>query len=254
MKLYAMICGYVRGRKKIFLPETKSDDFVETPVPVFLITHPEGNVLFDTGPHPDAFKDAAARWGGLAKAFQPIGDESCGVLSQLEKIGFGPEKIKYVVMSHLHFDHAGGNEFFPESIFLVSKKELQCAKTPENEGKGYFRADWDHPLNYREIDGELDIFGDGKLTIMPVQGHTPGHQILIVRLEKQGTMVLSGDGAAFKEHYYDFVVPRNNMDSDQALQSIKDLQARVEKEKALLIHGHDPSQWEEIKKAPEYYE
>ncbi len=90
MKLYAMICGNMRARQKIFLPDTESDVFAEHPIPVFLITHPQGNVLFDTGPHPDAFKDAASRWGGLAKAFKPIGDESCGVLSQLEKIGFGP--------------------------------------------------------------------------------------------------------------------------------------------------------------------
>ena len=254
MKLYAMICGHMRARQKIFLPDTESDVFAESPIPVFLITHPQGNVLFDTGPHPDAFKDAASRWGGLAKAFKPIGDKNCSVLAQLKKIGFGSEKIKYVVNSHLHFDHAGGNQFFSKSTFLVSKKELECAKTPENEGKGYFRADWEHPLTYRKIDGEMDLFDDGKLRIMPMPGHTPGHQILAVRLEAEGTVVLSGDGAAFKEHYYDFVAPRNNMDSKQAIQSIKDLHSMVEKEKAFPIHGHDPSQWKEIKIAPGYYD
>ena len=55
MRLYAMICGRVRCRLAIFLPETEKDRYVDMPMPVFLITHPEGNVLFDTGPHPDVF-------------------------------------------------------------------------------------------------------------------------------------------------------------------------------------------------------
>ena len=74
-----------------------------------------------------------------------------------------------------------------------------------------------------------------------------------MRLAEQGPVILSGDGAALKAHYYDGVVPRNNMDVERASASIKDLQARVAKENAFLIHGHDPEQWAEIKKAPQYY-
>jgi glyoxylase-like metal-dependent hydrolase (beta-lactamase superfamily II) len=248
-----MTCGQIRGRKNVYIPDADKNLSIETPLPIFLITHPQGNVLFDTGPHPDVFKDAFARWGGLAKAFQPVGKESDGALSQLAKIGIGPEGIRYVVNSHLHFDHAGGNEFFPDATFLVSAKELAFATIPDNEGKGYFRADWGHPLDYQEVDGELDIFGDGKMMIVPMPGHTLGHQILIVRLKEQGTVILSGDCVTFREHYYDFVVPRNNLDSEQALESVKKLHTLVEAEKAFLIHGHDPQQWEGIKKAPDYY-
>jgi hypothetical protein len=56
-------------------------------MPVFLVEHPQGNVLFDTGPHPDAFQDAASRWGEIARWFRPQGDETSGVLGQLGTVG-----------------------------------------------------------------------------------------------------------------------------------------------------------------------
>lgn len=254
MRLFAMTCGRLRCRKAVFLPESEKDLYVDIPVPVFLITHPEGNVLFDTGPHPDVFTDAASRWGGLAKAFAPVGDEKDGILQQLEKSGFAPDTIKYVVNSHLHFDHAGGNQFFPDSLFFVSRKEFVCAQNPENEGKGYFEADWDHPLNYRTIDGEHDIFNDGTLKVIPMPGHTPGHQILRVTLQQQGVVILSGDSVPFRKNYEAFVVPRNTIDTHQALQSIRDLHKLVEEENAFLIHGHDPDQLNTLRRAPEYYD
>jgi glyoxylase-like metal-dependent hydrolase (beta-lactamase superfamily II) len=254
MKLHAMSCGRIRGRKHIFVPDAPKEEFLQSPIPVFVILHPRGNILFDTGPHPSAFQDPIARWGGLAKAFEPMGDETSGILAQLESLHLKPEDIRYVVNSHLHFDHAGGNQFFPKSIFLVSRKEMEWARNPDSKGKGYFPDDWDHPLSYREIEGEWDIYGDGSLMIIPLPGHTPGHQGLLVRLRKQGAMILSGDSVPCQENYRDSIISRNNLDGDQALRTIQKLHEWVEKEKAFLIHGHDPNLWEKIKKAPEYYE
>ena len=253
MKLYAFSCGRIRCRKNVFVPDVEKDVVIEAPMPVFLITHPEGNVLFDTGPHPEVFKNPS-RWGGLAKAFMPLGDETSGVVDQLKKVGMTPHDIRYVVSSHLHFDHCGGNVFFNESTFLVSKNDMACAGNSEFEGKGYFRADWDQPLTYREIEGELDIYGDNSLLIVPMPGHTLGHQILLVRLKKQGAVILSGDSVPCSENYVHGAVSRNNMDNDGAVKSIQKLHELVDRENAFLIHGHDPSQWETIKQAPDYYE
>ena len=253
MKLYAISCGLLRCRKNIFVPNVDNNTFIECPMPVFLITHPVGNVLFDTGPHPDVFKNPISRWGGLAKVFEPIGNERSGILCQLEKVGVLPEKIKYVVNSHLHFDHAGGNQFFTDSTFFVSKIELESARNPENEGKGYFEKDWNYPLNYYEIEGEADIFRDGSLVIIPMPGHTPGHQVLLVRLRKQGTIILSGDSVPCQENFQDLILARNNMDNHDALFTIQKLRTLVKKENAFLIHGHDPVQWARIKKTPEYF-
>jgi len=254
MRLYALTCGYIRCRKNVFVPDAPREEIIEGPTPAFVVLHPQGNVLFDTGPHPGVFQDAFARWGGLAKAFEPLGDERSGILAQLEAINLKPEDVRYVVNSHLHFDHAGGNQFFPKSTFLVSRKEMEWAKKPENEGKGYFRADWDHPLAYREIEGPFDLYGDGSLVIIPLPGHTPGHQGLLVRLKKDGAMILSGDSVPCEENYLASKIPRNHLDEEQARKTIHRLHDLIGKEKALLIHGHDPAQWEKIKKAPDYYD
>ena len=132
MRLYVMSCGRIRGRKTIFLPETPKDQYMESPMPVFLITHPDGNVLFDTGPNPEVFEDPASVWGGVAKVFQPIGDKESSVVAQLKKIGLTPDDVKYVVNSHLHFDHAGGNRFFPRATFLVTVFGIGICQTGQS--------------------------------------------------------------------------------------------------------------------------
>ncbi len=255
MKLYAMSCGYLRCRKVAFVPTADRSIVMDSPMPVYLITHPGGNVLFDTGPNPVVFDDPVKHWGGVAKAMNPLGDKDSGIVAQLEKIGFRPRDVKYVVNSHLHSDHAGGNRFFPEATFFIQSKELECGKNPDSAEKGYIRADWDDDnLHYRAIDGELDIYQDGALRIIPMVGHTPGHQVLLVRLKNQGAVVLSGDSVPCEENYVQSLVTRTNMDNDLALRSIGRLHQLVAAEAAFLIHGHDPIQWERIRKAPAYYD
>lgn len=248
-----MTCGLLRSRKNIYVPDVDDDVMIESPMPVFLIEHPQGSVLFDTGPHPNVFKDAPSRWGGLAKAIRPIGDHKSGILQQLKTIGVTPASIRYVVNSHLHCDHAGGNQFFGQSALLVQKKEMECARNPQYEGNGYFRSDWDHPLHYEEIEGQVDIYGDGRLMLIPMPGHTAGHQMLLVRLKEQGTVILSGDCVPCRENYMGSKVSRTNMDDAEALRSIGKLEELVASEKGFLIYGHDPVQWAEIQKAPDYY-
>ncbi len=253
MKLYPIICGRLRCRKNVFVPDVDRNETIEAPIPVFLITHAQGNVLFDTGAHPDAFRDADYRWGGIAKAFQPIGGEESGILMQLRNMGMDPREIRYVVNSHLHIDHAGGNQFFKKSSFLVPKEEIECAKNLENEGKGYNKADWDHPLNYLKLEKTFDIYGDGTLILIPTPGHTLGHQIMLIRLRGEGNFILSGDCVPCRENYLQIKISRNNMDDGQALSSIHKLYQLVSEENAFLIHGHDPLQWKEIRKTPDFY-
>jgi len=255
LKLYAMSCGRIRSRKKIYIPSAPKEEYVEAPMPVFLVKHPGGNLLFDTGPNPEVFINADAVWGGLAKAFQPIGDKDSGVVAQLKnRLGLAPDDISYVVNSHLHFDHSGGNRFFPDATFLVSQRELECARRPDLEGKGYFRAEWDLPLNYRTVEGELDVFGDGRIIIYPMPGHTPGHQAMLVRLEKHDPILLSGDSAAFRENFEQRVLPLNHLNKEEARLSIDRLHELMAKQKTMIIYGHDEEQWKSLKKAPAYYE
>ncbi len=249
-----MSCGRIRCRKNIYIPEADRDEYVDSPVPVFLVKHPEGNVLFDTGPNPEVFEDPAAVWGGLAKAFLPIGDKESGIVAQLKKIGLAPGDVKYVVNSHLHFDHAGGNRFFPDATFLVSALEMECARRPELEGKGYFSSDWDIPLDYHPLEGAFDIFDDDRLIIHPMPGHTPGHQGMLIRLDKTGPIILAGDATPCHENFEQRLISRNNLDDEQARMTIDRLHEMVACEKAVVIYGHDQREWERLKEAPTYYD
>ena len=108
VKLYAFTCGTVTGEFGRLMEGGEGD--ITLPVPVFLIEHPKGRALFDTGLHPDCQRDPARRLGarlaGLFRiGFQP-GEE---VSARLEAIDRDPGKIDLVINSHFHFDHVGGN-------------------------------------------------------------------------------------------------------------------------------------------------
>ncbi len=87
--------------------------------------------------------------------------------SRLEAIDRDPGKIDFIVNSHLHFDHAGGNELVPNATMVVQKREWQAAQDPETAAKvGFFRADFDHGHKVMQVDGEHDLFGDGSVVCL----------------------------------------------------------------------------------------
>ncbi len=78
-----------------------------------------------------------------------------------------------VVCSHLHPDHCGCNQFFKKAQFFVHVRELAAART-EGVSAGYLVQDWDHGLPTTGVEGQHDLFGDGRAVLVPLPGHTPG--------------------------------------------------------------------------------
>src|SRR5436190_16852250 len=111
MQLLGFTCGTVTMKKRAAIDEGVG--MVTMPITAYLITHPRGNVLFDTGPHADLLDPASKRLGDLSKymtlSFQPEDH----ILARLASAGVQPDDIAVVVNSHLHYDHAGGNSSFP---------------------------------------------------------------------------------------------------------------------------------------------
>jgi len=91
----------------------------------------------------------------------------------------------------------------------------------------------------RKINGDLDVFGDGSITIISTPGHTPGHQSLLVRLPKRGNVILTGDAAHFKENWDLDHVPGFNFNQEQSHASMNKLKALAEKEHAEVWINHE---------------
>jgi N-acyl homoserine lactone hydrolase len=170
----------------------------ELPIPAYLIEHPKGRALFDTGMHPDCQRDPAARVGpritGLFSFHYRPGEEISARLAAFDR---DPARIDFIVNSHFHFDHVGGNAFIPNATMVVQRREWEAALDPDTAARhGYNRADFDLGHDVVQVDGEHDLFGDGSVVCLPTHGHTPGHQSLKVRLDS-GDVVLAADACYF---------------------------------------------------------
>jgi N-acyl homoserine lactone hydrolase len=249
LQIYALCCGYLEFDRQIFFPDQALGTRMTIPVASYLLLHPQGQVLFDTGVHCQAIRDPIRRLGERrATRFtvrSQVGDD---VVSQLALIGMRPADITHVINSHFHFDHCGGNEFFPQATFLVQRREMARARGPDNP---YDPQDFDHPLTYHLIDGDYDIFGDGQLVLIPTYGHTPGHQSLWVRDGQATPLVFTGDACYTQEHLDRNVLPQAVWDGEAMAHSLTTLRKLRDQHGATLFYGHDPGQWQAIRHAPE---
>ena len=257
MKLYAMSSGTLDLDKGWLTAGRDMGKFITIPVPMFLIDHPKGLVLYDTGMHPDVSVDALKYWGPVAKVFIPHMKPGQAIDKQLIKLGYKPQDVKYVILSHMHLDHAGGMTLFPNATFIVRKAELQTAWWPESFQRGaYMLKDFQDTrgYNYIEIGNEdYDVFNDGSLISINTQGHTQGHQSLIVNLPKSGMIVLTGDSCYMMENLNQRVVPGIVWDPVLAVKAIDKLRWLRANKGAFIITGHDSDAWNEVKHAPAYY-
>ncbi len=110
--------------------------------------------------------------------------------AQLKKHGVNPDEIETVVMTHLHWDHAGGNMYFPNAKFYVQRRELEYAVAPLAIQKNAYNYELVFKTRYEVIDGECCIT-DG-ISVIPTPGHSPGSQSVIVDTE-DGKYIIVGD-------------------------------------------------------------
>ena len=252
MKMHFLPCGRVRMRKNIFLPTAERGETIELPVASALLQHNQANVLFDTGCHPAVPEDPEGRWGGLAKLMVPIMRPGEHVLTGLAGLGLGPDDIDVVINSHLHPDHCGCNAFFRKATFLVHADELAAARAPGSEASGYLTADWDQPIPFDEIEGERDVFGDGRIVLLPLPGHTPGSIGALAQLDRSGVFLLAGDTVSLRETLDTGILPRNTWNPDALAKSLAEVR-RIESAGATIICSHDAQQWASLRKGSDVY-
>ena len=253
MKMHALSGGRIQMRKSFFYPDAEREERAELPVSCFLLRHPQGNVLFDTGCHPSVETDGEARWGGLVKFMTPILKPGENVIAELATLDLTPDDIDLVVNSHLHCDHCGCNEFFKKASFLVHAKEIAVVEDPDMEGKGYFRADWDHPMPMEAVEAEKDIFGDERLVALPLPGHTPGSMGVLANLDRSGSFLLASDALSIYDSLRTDFSPKNNWNAELFVASLAVIR-RIEKGGVQVLCGHDAKQWASLKKGREFYD
>jgi glyoxylase-like metal-dependent hydrolase (beta-lactamase superfamily II) len=219
------------------------------PVPAYLIEHPKGRLLFDTGLHPDTQVDPDRRLGRLAPfhtvAFAP-GEE---ITARLRTLDVAPETVDVIINSHLHFDHCGGNALLPNATLLIQRREWEAGHDADLiERVFYAPHDYDHGHRLKTIDGEHDVFGDGSVVCLPTHGHTPGHQSLRVRIDG-AEVVLTGDACYLRRTLEHLHLPTAMFDREQMLASLGRLRA-LRDAGAMIVTGHDPETWRTIPQAP----
>jgi glyoxylase-like metal-dependent hydrolase (beta-lactamase superfamily II) len=217
---------------------------VQVPVPFYVIEHPEGVTLFDCGLHA-ALEDPQDRYRQALQSqdLDVTFDAQDTVTSHLQRLDIDPDRVRYVVLSHLHFDHAGGLHQVPNATLVVQRAEWAAGFDDELAAR-YFLAKRFFDLGHqvRLIDGEHDLFGDGCVTCTPSPGHTPGHQSLRVR-SAEGDHILVADAC-----YNSQVVESRNFPdfSDHtAMNRSLDALLALRGPGTVMIFGHDPAQWGE---------
>jgi glyoxylase-like metal-dependent hydrolase (beta-lactamase superfamily II) len=255
LRVYALCGGYVELDSAMMLPDRAPGTPWTVPVPAFLVVHAAGRLLFDTGLHPATITDPVGRLGEeRARRLRVRSRPGDDVVSQLALVGLGADDVTHVANSHFHFDHCGGNEFFPRATFLVQQRELEAARDPAVLATRRYApsaADFDHPLTYRPVAGEHDVFGDGTVVLVPTHGHTPGHQSLRVRPDARTDFVLTADACYTRENMDRELLPGILWDADEMARSLRRLRALRDREGATVVYGHDPAQWQELPRAPE---
>ncbi|HZC99576.1 MAG TPA: N-acyl homoserine lactonase family protein [Actinomycetes bacterium] len=219
------------------------------PMPMFAIDTKDGWVLFDTGCDPNVTTDPEGTWGKLARAFKVEMTEEDHQLHRLWSIGVRASDVAHVVVSHLHMDHAGGLRFFPHSRIHVQKAEYRWALHPDRvAGAGFLRSDFDHPqLTYELHEGDAEIVPG--VHVVLTDGHTPGHQSLVVDLPR-GRVLITGDAAYQRSQIDRLVPPPVTTDDGAAVRSLARIRAFQIRDRATVLVNHDRETWASMRIAP----
>jgi hypothetical protein len=216
--LYALQNGFMGAERSLLFYGEYSEARVQIPIACWLIKTTDGVVLFDTGVSPRAVP-GLMRNDPLAR----FTDEDL-LVHRLDALGLETDTVGMVVMSHLHYDHAGGAHLFPKAELVVQKDEYAYAHYPASFFEPfYYRKNFDLPgYRWRLLDGDTELAPG--LTVLRTDGHTPGQR-----------------------------VPGVVWNPTLALHSIKRITTLARLLNARIFPGHDPEFWKTVTRSPDAY-
>jgi N-acyl homoserine lactone hydrolase len=249
---------YVLDGGTLNIPDTspyrlKKEDLATKDMSVasFLIVHPKGTLLWDAGAVPDSAFPSGGGPGTIRYA-----TATKTLHAQLAEIGYAPSDINYFALSHFHWDHVGNANMFAGSTWLVTKAEQDIMFTdppsPRTEPQNFSALKNSKTVVLNTPD--YDVFGDGSVVIMAAPGHSPGHQVLFLKLKKTGPVMLSGDLYHYPEERRLNLIPLTEFNADQTVASRASVEAFLKKTGAQLWIQHDLTANAKLKKSPNFYE
>ncbi len=249
MRVFAFACGWLTSDMSGLL--AGSSGRLKIPVPAFFIDHPKGRVLFDSGMHPDAGTDPVGRLGVLSPMFDVHFRADENVAARLAALDVDATRVDRLVLSHLHFDHAGGAELLPNATLVVQRREWEAGQDDEIAARcGFDKRDYRLGHDVELVDGEHDVFGDGRVVCLPTHGHTPGHQSLRLRLDDGREVILCADACYLKRNLDELALPGVVFSRKGMMASLERL-AALRESGCTMIYGHDPEAWSSVPQAPQ---
>ena len=250
LRLYTLDCGSITVHDIASFSDNGAypHEAKQFSTPCFLIKDPKGWLLWDLG----------------------IGDQYLGhtvedkkhdvsitvkksLIQQLKSLGLSPNDIKFVSLSHTHFDHTGNVSLFPNAVWLIDAREYRYASQhplPHQANSAAIAAlQQDHKILLK---GDYDVFGDGKVEILSTPGHTPGHTSLEVHLPHTGVVILSGDLYHTRKAYELKLIPSFNTDRAQTQASMEKIDAILKRTNGRLVIEHDTGDIAALPQLPNY--
>jgi glyoxylase-like metal-dependent hydrolase (beta-lactamase superfamily II) len=214
--------------------------------------HSKGTLIWDVGQVPD--QDIPDN--GTEVVQQRILKATRRLAPQLEALGYPPKDITYLAMSHYHADHTANANLFAGSTWIVQQAEYDIMFSDAEVG---IRT----PDSYRELknarritldNADHDVFGDGAVIVKTAPGHTPGHQMLFLKLANFGPLLLTGDLYHLPEEKSLDRVPTFDFDGAMTRATRRQVDDFVSQTGAAWWIQHDPPTNASLRKAPQYYD
>jgi len=259
LRLYVFDCGVLDITKEgVERYHVTTAEVGETrmPVPCFLIAHPKGTLRWDVGVVPDA--DVEAQGSPARGTVNPTASATVTrtLKSQLAQIGYQPRDITYVAISHAHIDHTANLNQFASSTWLVRPAERDFMFAPDNPRvRPAFYGELKNAKSVLMTADEHDVFGDGQVIIKAAPGHTPAHEVLVLKLATTGRVMLGGDLYHYPpERTFHRAPPDNEFNVAQSAASRTMIEEYLKRTGTTLWIEHDFGANAKLKKSPAYYE
>jgi len=261
LRLYIFDCGTLEGDPTRYNLKREEIGATDMSVGCYLVVHPSGTLIWDTGAVPDTAIDAenkAVRHEltlmNNIKAYVTV---SRSLKNQLTAIGYAPKDIKYLAMSHYHFDHTANSNEFTDANWLGRQVERDAMFAVKPPSVIIQPATFDalrHSKTTIINTDDYDVFHDGSVVIKWAPGHTAGHQVLFVRLARTGPVLLSGDLYHYPEERTLDRVPAFEFDPVQTRKTRTAIEGFIRRTSATLWIQHDFRGTAKLRKAPAFYD